>query len=302
MEISKVKKVWNTADLATTRNVSWLSVPCFGLDAVMEYMGADFSNDLSQSMHNILLKRPGVNAERLTGLAVACGDMTGELTIFNSKIASFYEIDGMDVSDVSLNKAIQNVKTAGIKFNPVLADCNNLKLPENHYDTIVGHSAIHHIENLENLFSQIAGSLKPGGLFYCFEYIGPNYIQVSLRNRMLAAILVNLLVWPPARRITHENKSKLIIRNINFKQIDPSEAVRSSEIIKIATDHLNILKLHMFGGLNYPAFEGIGQHFTNCDGDVKLAKRFLKIEKIVTGMRLIKPLFCFMLAEKKQSS
>jgi len=130
------------------------------------------------------------------------------------------------------------------------------------------------------------------------EYIGPDYIQIPIVNRLMAVLLVNLLVWPSAKRITHDNKSKLVIRNLNFRQIDPSEAVRSSQIIKIAKDHLNILKLYSFGGLNYPAFEGIGHHFTNCDSDIKLAKMFLKLEKILTNMRFIKPLFCFMLAEK----
>jgi ubiquinone/menaquinone biosynthesis C-methylase UbiE len=300
MEITKVKNVWNNADIATNRSVSWLSVPGIGLDAVKGYLGKDFTGDLSQSIHNILLKRPGIDPARMTGLAIACGDMTGELTIFKSKIASFYEIDGMDVSDVSLDKAVQNVSAAGIKFNPVLADCNDLQLPDNHYDMIIGHHAIHHIEKLDDMFTQVARALKPGGLFYCSEYIGPNYIQIPLLNRAFASLFVNLLVWPPRRRITHENKRKLLIRNLNFQLVDPSEAVRSSDIVRIASGHLHILKLHKFGALNYPAFEGIGQHFTNSAGDVRLVKLFLLIEKILTKIGLIQPLFCFILAEKKQ--
>jgi len=152
MSISKVQKVWNNADLAKMRNVSWLNISYFGFDAVSQFMGNDYYNDLAQSIHKLLLNRSNINEKDLTGLAIACGDMTGEITLFKSVVATFNEIDGIDISNNSLEKAKSNVLPYKISFKPILMDCNKIQLEENRYDLIVGHHAIHHIENLENLF------------------------------------------------------------------------------------------------------------------------------------------------------
>ena len=108
---------------------------------------------------------------------------------------------------------------------------SNDAIKENHYDFIIGHHGIHHIEELDNLFKNINKALKPEALFCCDEYIGPNYIQVPLSNRIFAAFFVNLLIWPLQKRVPHEGKRKIIIRNINFRKIDPSEAVKSENSI-----------------------------------------------------------------------
>lgn len=301
MDTVKVEQFWSLSDMDKVRRVSWLSTSYFSEHAVRKFMGSDFHEDLVQSLHMLLLGRLRQKEETsaLRGLALVCGDMEGEKLLFQSKISTFCEVDGIDISEVSLQRAIENCKRFGFKFNPLNLDCNAITLRNCHYDLIVGNHGIHHVQKLDNLFTQISHSLKPHGLFYCNEYVGPNYLQIPFLNRLLASFFVNAAIWPPSRRITHENKWKLLIRNLNFRDIDPSEAVRSEEIIKIANEHLNVFKLYMYGGLNYPAFEGIGHHFKSSEGDEGLMKLFIAIEKALSKLRLVKPLFCYLLADKK---
>lgn len=98
--------------------------------------------------------------------------------------------------------------------------------------------------------------------------------------------------------MTYEGKRKIIIRNINFRKIDPTEAVKSENIIPRCKKYLNILKLYTYGGLNYPSFEGLWYHFQEDEETEKLMYTFIHIEKILMQLRLVRPLFCYLLAEK----
>lgn len=218
------KEIWDKCDIDKGRNVSWLKTPFFSEDAIYYFLGKDFCGDLVESLHKILFRRiNNANSEiNLRGCAIVCGDMKGERLFFKSDVLKFSEVDGIDISDVLLEKAKENCRGFNFRFNGIKTDANEIILKDSYYDFIIGHHGIHHVKNLDNLFKQILKSLKPHGLFFCNEYIGPNYIQVPLSNRIFASITVNTLIWPPIKRITHENKIKLIIKNINFKEVDPS--------------------------------------------------------------------------------
>jgi SAM-dependent methyltransferase len=225
-------------------------------------------------------------------------DMAGGRHFFQSNLLQFYKVDGIDIREVSLEKAVKNCEPFSFDFNPINADVNYVDLKENYYDFIIWHHGIHHIEELDNLFKNINKALKPEALFCCNEYIGPNYIQVPLSNRIFAAFFVNLLIGPLQKRVTHEGKRKIIIRNKNFRKIDPSEAVKSENNIPCCKKYLNILKLYTYGGLNYPSFEGLWYHFQEDEETEKLMYTFIHLEKILMQLRLVRPLFCYLLAEK----
>lgn len=294
------EEFWDGADMDLVRRVSWLSTPYFTRHAVWKFLGEDAGSGLVPSLQSRL--RESIGEERakepLRGLALACGDMCGEREFFSPGAVTFGSVEGVDLSEEQLRRAEENCRGWGFEFVPIKGDLNTMGLREERYDLVVANHAVHHIAELEHLFSQINRALKPGGLFFCSEYIGPERLQVPLRNRLWASLLVNLLVWPPARRRTHEGRSKAWIRNIDPAGLDPSEAVRSSQILAACRGNLRVERLHLYGGLNYPAFEGLGLHFTVCERDERLMGRFIFLEELLTRLRLVKPLFCYLLAGK----
>jgi SAM-dependent methyltransferase len=291
---------WDGADLDLVRRVSWLSTPYFTRHAVWKFLGDDARGELVPSLHVMLKESIGEerSGKPLRGLALACGDMCGERELFSPGVLTFGTVEGIDLSEEQLRRARENCEGWGFEFVPIKGDLNTMRLREERYDLVVANHAVHHVAELEHLFSQVNRALRPGGYFFCNEYVGPERLQVPLRNRLWASLLVNLLVWPPSRRRTHEGRSKAWIRNINPATLDPSEAVRSSEILSACGGNLRVEKLHLYGGLNYPAFEGLGLHFSVCEEDERLLRRFIFLEDVLTRLRLVKPLFCYLLAGK----
>src|SRR4029453_13057399 len=111
---------------------------------------------------------------------------------------------------------------------------NTIRLEPDSYDVVFGVSSIHHVERLEHVFEQVRRALRPGGYFYLDEYIGPSRFQwtddqLRLMNEQLE------LLPPQLRRDVREPgklKQRVERRTLQFmKESDPSEAVRSSEIV-----------------------------------------------------------------------
>jgi SAM-dependent methyltransferase len=123
----------------------------------------------------------------------------------------------------------------GFRIEYSALDLNEATLPRSTYDAIFILSAAHHVFELEHLFAHCHAALKPGGLLILDEYIGPSRFQTSAET---VALINDLLATLPRRL-----RRNLLARNgstidsygpasINYyERTDPSEAVRSSEIM-----------------------------------------------------------------------
>ena len=99
-------------------------------------------------------------------------------------------IHGVDVAEGAIEgarKAAQEEGLDGLTYE--VADLNTAKLPKETYDAVYVHAALHHVFQLEHLLDQIKQTLKPGGLFVVYEYIGPSQMQFPRRDLELAACL-----------------------------------------------------------------------------------------------------------------
>jgi SAM-dependent methyltransferase len=125
-------------------------------------------------------------------LSLCCGH--GERDVRIAKLGYFKNLLSLDVSEGAIIKAKKNAINAGLNnITYKIADLNNDSLPENSFDLIYVGAGMHHIENLEHLVEQIHKSLRPGGLFICDEYIGPNYSNLSNRHREIINSVIHLI-------------------------------------------------------------------------------------------------------------
>ena len=100
----------------------------------------------------------------------------------------------MDVAEGAIEgarKAAQDAGLDGLTYE--VADLNTAKLPKETYDAVYVHAALHHVFQLEHLLDQIKQTLKPGGLFVVYEYIGPAQMQFPRRDLELADAFLNAI-------------------------------------------------------------------------------------------------------------
>ncbi|MDA8908821.1 class I SAM-dependent methyltransferase [bacterium] len=291
--IQKAQDTWDTIDVEQVRNVSWLSISYFG-----RQVERGLTDNYRTPLAFLLSQRYSEEAcQELKGLALVCGDMEAERGFFESlPNIRFSTVDGYDLSPES----IKRYQPKGCEFRPHIMDANDIALEPNQFDLIVGCHGIHHIYNLGGMFYQTHKAIKPEGLFVLHEWVGPPYLQIPLRNHIIASFL--LFVLFPSRRVrtTHMNRVKGVWLQSRPQAFDPSEACNANELMPQLLKYFKPIRIVKYGALAYPMFEGIGH---NIDEERPLNKLRIRIvfyiEQILIRLRIIRPLFVSAVVEKR---
>lgn len=232
-------------------------------------------------------------------LSLCCGFGSIERR-FLSTLGTVESCKGLDISEGALCVAKDRIKEE--KLTKVIyeyADLNTYEWEENKYDLVIANGALHHLKSLEKVFEGIKRTLRPGGLLYAYEYVGPSYqdhgirqlelinacsylvlpelrakrpLPINITNDLLfkvfstAVMISNMSVIPPEwsnkkkwaakalqamigekkRKfrfgVVHRSKKKYLLR------VDPSECVRSAEIIPLGKKYLHNLEIRPLGG------------------------------------------------------
>lgn len=150
-------------------------------------------------------------------------------------------IDAVDAAEEAVERARAQ---GGPKIHYGVVDLNRATLERNAYDVVVAHSILHHIENLEHAFEEIEQAMKPDATLIVNEYVGPNRFQFS--DRALSIMNELLACLPPTLRGDYERKdrpsSKFIIEH------DPTEAVRSEDLVPTIEQRFEVLERNPLGG------------------------------------------------------
>jgi len=79
----------------------------------------------------------------------------------------------INISQVELNKGIDNAKGLSFETEFVLMDANNLSFPDNSFDIVYGGAILHHLD-IEQSVGHIHRVLKPGGKILFLEPLNMN--------------------------------------------------------------------------------------------------------------------------------
>lgn len=182
-------------------------------------------------------------------LTIGCG--AGDLERGLAQYGFATRHDAFDVAPEAIRKATAAAEAAGFRqIHYSVADGNELRLEPNAYDVVFGVFSIHHIEALEGAFGQVARALRPGGLFFMNEYVGPTRFQWT--DRQLETVNGLLTALPEAlRRNAVDGGVKRRVPRPTVEEMiamDPSEAVRSGEILSTAAKYFEIVEVRPYGG------------------------------------------------------
>lgn len=182
-------------------------------------------------------------------LTIGCGG--GDLERGLCQYGFAREHDAVDVAPGAIEKAIAAAARDGLAhLRYRVADGNALELEPGSLDVVFGVHSIHHISRLEAVFRQVARALRPGGIFFMNEFVGPTRFQWS--DRQLEVVNALLRVLPePLRVSATDGRLKTWVKRPTIEEMiaaDPSEAIRSAEIIEIAADFFEVQEVRPYGG------------------------------------------------------
>lgn len=175
------------------------------------------------------------------GLALSIGCGTGALERDLLQRGLCDRFDAFDGSAVSLEIARAEAAAMGLseRVNYWIGDFNEPELPSRKYDAVFFHQSAHHVGKLEKLYRAILGVLKPDGILYLDEYIGPSRSEWNderlealrkLHRRIPNGVRLNEHLPPP------------------IQDDDPSEAIRSSEILPQLRIGFDVEQIRGYGG------------------------------------------------------
>lgn len=237
-------------------------------------------------------------------LSIGCGD--GNLELQLAGYNAFQKFDAFDIAEGAISVARSRAKAASVtNVNFEVRDVNQLILPGNHYDAAWFNMSLHHIEALEHSCSQVSQALKPGGFLFVNEYIGPSRFDFTARQKRVLALVNELIpakylrLPPPAVGIRSDAP---IPDPAEVSRIDPSEAVRSAEIMEVISRYFDIQTYHPICGTILQFLLGtIAWNFRTEDPDsIKVLKMLFAIEDTLVEVGDLQSDFALIVARPKK--
>jgi len=275
------------------------------LDEVRLYQWQMISGNKNKDMYQFTIDwlKNRLGHSHLKGLLLGCNesDYPPERVFMETDL--FDEFEVMDIAAGLLKKQQQKMKNLGIKgISYIYQDLNKVKLKKN-YDLIWALGTIHHIKNLEGLFFEINKALTKKGIFCIREYIGPNRIQF----RPWQLIMVNLILYllPKRLKIQYDGSLKIRQKQVDKRALiahDPSEAIRSKDIVPLMRKYFTVLHYAKTGGtLLHPLLSNIASNFEgNKQGETAL-RVLIYLERTLISKGIIPSDYCFSICAKKNS-
>jgi len=249
-ESDRVRKFWGMPESTSKRygrGVHWTESKI-----VIEYINEQVSGSKEIGwLQYVSNKFLAPLKKELTVLSLGSG--TGSLERQLQMLVRVAQVDAFDISEAAVRQAKEAAARDGLgkRINYQVVDLNLIELPKERYDVVFSGSCLHHIRALEHVVSQSAQALKPAGYFIANEYIGPSRFQFPLQQ---VKVIEDLLVLLPIRykkRIRLASGYKLHFTPPDPKSmesIDPSEAVRSDEVLPVTKQYLKMVEIRPYGG------------------------------------------------------
>ena len=172
-------------------------------------------------------------------LSIGCGAGALERDLIRRNLVD--AVDAFDGSTNSLRVARNEAAAGGMssRIRYYAADFNEPVLPRRTYDLVLIHQALHHVAKLEKLYRAIMRTLTSDGVLYLDEYIGPSRTDWS-EDAMRPHRAVYDKLPESVRREPRLNEPIMMD--------DPSEAIRSSEIMEQLRIGFDVRAQRGYGG------------------------------------------------------
>lgn len=260
---SRLDAAWGDPAAWVAHGLHWTHLPAVKA-RLHEQVTGDASVEPLEWFFSVVAAHQPLPLRRV--LFLGCGQGRDERLVARSAWAD--EIVAIDLSAKALDLAREQAKAAGARIRYVQADMNSLPVGQSgfepgSFDAVLGISSVHHCANLEDLYAGVAQLLAPAGWFYLDEYVGPDRFQCANSQLRLMNQLVDML--PHHLRTTGDGQLKGNLWRPSVDEVvavDPTEAVRSSEVLPLLDHHFDVFEHRPYGGaLMRVVLAAIAQNF-----------------------------------------
>ena len=263
--------------------------------------GRDYDSWVNFCVRHYLGDKP---VERI--LTIGCGD--GALDRHLASLNAARVIDGIDIAPNRIEIAREEARRAGMEKVLRYTVCNaeTTDFPATGYDAIFFNMSLHHMAQLEPLLIRCRDSLKPRGFVFVNEYIGPNRFAFSDREKQAMQELFRMI--PEKYRVSQDEHDRGQVRQepgfpdpAEVARVDPSEAIRSADIVPVLKAVFEIREFNDAGGsLQQFLLHGIAGNFHPGDPDsVKALELVFQTEDALVQRGEIPPHFALIVARHR---
>jgi SAM-dependent methyltransferase len=278
----------------------WVESP-----VISEYMNRQISGDPSVNWVQYAAAKYLQSRRAPRILSLGCGGGALERDLLRLKPDSV--ITAMDFSSGAIDTAVRHARDAGLEIDYRIADLNVIRLEPETYDFVFASGALHHLSQLEDALAQVSLSLQPGGMLIANEYVGPNQLQWTPRQVATINEILALLPDRYRRRISNRSDYKREFLGPSpvseMNRNDPTEAVRSEEIIPLVRRRFHLLELKPFGGtiLHMLLQDIVGNFNPATETDTCILKLICYIERQLVSAEFLTSDFTFFVAERAEA-
>lgn len=301
-DLKAIKKLWSqkaAEDFEERQLYNWMNHPFIDKYYINEKVsGRPEANWVEY------LKEKYIPNKLALGLTLGCGSGALERHALSIDICEAFE--AFDIAEGAIEVARLEAQKIGLqqRVEYDVCDLNSIQLEAGRYDIVFGCSSVHHFKELEHIFSQVKQALKPEGFFVMNEFIGPSQFQWTAHQISLANQILAILPNKYKERYSAPNHFKEYVEKptIEFMNaFDPSEAIRSAEIIPILSQHFHIVERIDYGGtILHELLNDIAGNFNpNIEEDRVILKMLCFIEETLIQNEVIPSDFTFLVAQNK---
>lgn len=206
---------------------------------------------LAEQVWKTSLKDEIINACNDSGdgriLSLGCGYCGTELEVARAfeSLNRQYEIVAVDINRDLFARAENEVRGKGLNVRFGSVDLNFLQLEENAFDIIFAHASLHHLLNLEHVFSQIHRGLKSDGRLIIQDIIGKTQVLFWKENVDFARELVEKM--PPKYKKGIVDQANIILPYRETSLQKGMEGIRQEEIPEQVNRYFTAIKLFEYG-------------------------------------------------------
>jgi SAM-dependent methyltransferase len=222
------------------------------------------------------------------GISVGCGDGSKELKLLQEGIVEDFDLYELAESRLLAGRAAAQRNGLTGRAHFIQGDAFKLADKSDACDLVHWNNSLHHMLNVETAVEWSWKILKPGGLFYMDDFVGPDRFQWP-PQMLLAATAVRQSL--PDRLLVNPHKRTTMLPRIvkkpgpeKMRQTDPSEAADSSRILGCVRRRFPGADIILTGGVIYHlALSDVLANFAENE-DFRLLERLLEFDDMCTAM------------------